>query len=147
MAEMITLNGMDTLNQTVLEYSGVVLTDDEFSLITHAVSLSDNSERTLRTYIGNVLSARAKIGWTTPGHTGVDVNLYSYGLRPSGLHGVKQNIDVGMELWKEIEAKLKQNIKKLINDDPDFEKILDKIAANKMSPYKYASKLINAQKV
>jgi len=102
MAQMIIENGMDTLNQTVLEYAGVELTSDEFELITYATSISENAERSLRTVLGSVLSGRAEIGWTTPGHVGVDVNLYSYGLRPSSFYGVKENIDVGNELWDEL---------------------------------------------
>lgn len=102
MAEMIVENGFDTLNQTVLEYGNIMLTNEEFEYISAAMAVSENEERSLRTAIGTVIAARAKIGWTTPGHTGVDVNLYSYGLRPNGLRGVKQNIDVGNELWEEV---------------------------------------------
>merc|ERR1712072_39133 len=29
--------------------------------------------------LATIISARAHVGWTTRGHTGVDVNLYSYG--------------------------------------------------------------------
>ena len=99
MSEMILENGMDTLNQTVLEYGGITLTDKEFQYIMDTIALSDNVERELRTQIGTVLSSRALVGWTTPGHTGVDVNLYCYGKCPPTYHGVKENIDVGNDLW------------------------------------------------
>jgi len=102
MAEQIGQDGMDTLNATVLEYAGIVLTDKEFEYITDMVGMSDNTQRELRTSIGTVISHRALVGWTTPGHTGVDVNLYAYGKRPSTMQGVKENIDVGNDLWNEI---------------------------------------------
>jgi alkaline phosphatase len=43
--------------------------------------------------VGPILSKRARIGWTTGGHTGVDVFLFAYGPgRPTGL---VQNTEVG----------------------------------------------------
>ncbi|KCV68297.1 hypothetical protein H696_05216 [Fonticula alba] len=53
--------------------------------------------------LGNVISHRAVIGWTTHGHTGVDVNLYAYGGADAGanaaivasLAGSRENTDIG----------------------------------------------------
>ena len=59
--------------------------------------------------VGNCISARAMIGWTTLGHTGcqantfqlnqffsgVDVNLYAYGIEANKLRGNYDNTAVG----------------------------------------------------
>lgn len=100
---MVTAYGWDTLNQTVLEYANIELTDKEYELLQYSINIAENEERVLRTVLGSIISSRAFIGWTTPGHTGVDVNLYSYGLRPAGLGGVIQNIEVGNLLWAEMD--------------------------------------------
>lgn len=42
-----------------------------------------------------VLSYRAVIGWTTHGHTGIDVNLYAFGPGVDVLRGVNQNVEIG----------------------------------------------------
>jgi len=102
MAEEIMENGLDSMNATVKQYAGITLTDKEFQYITDMLAITDNTSRELRTSIGTVISHRALVGWTTPGHTGVDVNLYAYGKRPSTMHGVRENIDVGNDLWNEI---------------------------------------------
>jgi len=105
MEAIIEEQGLDALNATVQEYCGITLTDEEFSFIMHQYDTNDNALRGLRNGIGTVMSGRAIVGWTTPGHTGVDVNLYSYGKRASGTGGVMQNVDVGNFLWEEIGLK------------------------------------------
>ena len=44
---------------------------------------------------GKVISDRALVGWTTYGHTAVDVNLYAYGPGSEALRGHHDNTDVG----------------------------------------------------
>ncbi|KAI9216280.1 alkaline-phosphatase-like protein [Blastocladiella britannica] len=41
------------------------------------------------------VSVRAQLGWSTHGHTGVDVNLYAYGTDTELLRGNVENTDVG----------------------------------------------------
>ncbi|KAJ2619896.1 vacuolar alkaline phosphatase [Coemansia spiralis] len=48
--------------------------------------------------VGNVVSRRAHIGWSTGGHTGADVGLYAYGRESSRFHGSMENTEVGREL-------------------------------------------------
>lgn len=45
--------------------------------------------------INNVVANRVQIGWTTPGHTGGDINLYTYGRAVKGLSGNMNNTRVG----------------------------------------------------
>lgn len=44
--------------------------------------------------IGTLVSRRARVGWTSRGHTAVDVGLYAYGPGTDRLRGTHQNIDV-----------------------------------------------------
>jgi len=53
----------------------VDLTDDEVATIGMYPNKNDLSGT-----IGKIVTSRSLIGWTTHGHTGVDVNLYIYGL-------------------------------------------------------------------
>ncbi|KAF4982648.1 hypothetical protein FZEAL_1755 [Fusarium zealandicum] len=63
--------------------------DEEVSLI------ADHPESALVLFSG-LISLRAHIGWSTHGHTAVDVNIYSSGgPRPEALRGNVENTDVG----------------------------------------------------
>ena len=73
------------INETFITYTNISLTTSEFDLVNWAIST--NEFTTLKATIGNIISKRANIGWTTPGHTGEDVNLYAYGLIPQNLTG------------------------------------------------------------
>ncbi|CAO3679910.1 unnamed protein product [Umbelopsis vinacea] len=46
-------------------------------------------------HLSNMVSVRALIGWTTHGHTAVDVNLYAYGAESDKLRGTHENTDIG----------------------------------------------------
>ncbi|KAJ2491383.1 vacuolar alkaline phosphatase [Coemansia sp. RSA 2050] len=48
--------------------------------------------------VGHVVSDRARLGWTTGGHTGADVGLYAYGEGSSTIRGNKDNTHVGQLL-------------------------------------------------
>jgi alkaline phosphatase len=49
----------------------------------------------LDAYLANMTSFRAQLGWSTHGHTGVDVNLYAYGQDYEKLRGNHENTDIG----------------------------------------------------
>lgn len=46
-------------------------------------------------YLGDMVSTRALIGWSTHGHSGLDVNLYSQGVDSELLAGNHENTDIG----------------------------------------------------
>eukprot|EP00761_Pharyngomonas_kirbyi_P003650 gb/GECH01003654.1/.p1 GENE.gb/GECH01003654.1/~~gb/GECH01003654.1/.p1 ORF type:complete len:505 (+),score=135.67 gb/GECH01003654.1/:1-1515(+) len=49
----------------------------------------------LKTKLGHIISDKARIGWSTTGHTGVDVNIYSSGPGSDIIDGNRQNTDIG----------------------------------------------------
>jgi len=63
------------------------LTPDERALLA-ADNLSDRD-------LGRLISKRAMLGWTTKGHTGVDVGLYAFGPGAEPFRGVLTNDAVG----------------------------------------------------
>ncbi|GAA5912234.1 alkaline phosphatase [Sporobolomyces salmoneus] len=44
--------------------------------------------------LADAISRRAQVGWSTAGHSGVDVNLYAYGHNSTGLKGCVENTQV-----------------------------------------------------
>jgi len=71
------LAGQD-IRTTVATATGINLTDAEVTNIQAFLPGNDASE--IAGVIGKAISIRSLIGWTSHGHTGVDVNLYIYGL-------------------------------------------------------------------
>jgi alkaline phosphatase len=96
--------------KTVLrEKAGLELSQEDLILLAPALSPNPTGIPLLNV-IGNIIAYRAGIAWTTLGHTGVDINLYSYTKAPNvDLPGVKitekfgnggnlENFDVGQYL-------------------------------------------------
>jgi alkaline phosphatase len=71
----------------VLQYYGLNLTDAEVAEIVSKYDAASSKWTIDLDYVlGPMMSKRAYIGWTTTGHTGEDVTLFSYGPRaPYGL--------------------------------------------------------------
>ncbi|BGP40685.1 vacuolar alkaline phosphatase [Rhodotorula kratochvilovae] len=45
--------------------------------------------------LADAISRRAQVGWSTAGHSGIDVNLYAAGHNSTGLTGNVENTDIG----------------------------------------------------
>ena len=79
-----------TPEEAVRQYTGITdLSDVELDALSRATGLAAN------TVLGEIVGRRAFIGWTTGGHTAVDVNLYAYGPGSSAFHGHLDNAEVG----------------------------------------------------
>ncbi|KAG9307181.1 hypothetical protein G9A89_017009 [Geosiphon pyriformis] len=59
------------------------------------LNLTEPSPSFYNNYIANMSSFRARLGWTTHGHSGVDVNLYAYGTDAERLYGNHENTEIG----------------------------------------------------
>ena len=62
--------------------------------------------------INSIINQRARIGWTTHGHTGVDINLYAYGHKSEEFVGNFENTEISKKIAKilklDVEAVTKQ---------------------------------------
>ncbi len=83
----------DRIRAVVTEQWGMDdLSDAELKSVQDAMA----AKTALSGILGPMLSKRARIGWTTGGHTGADVALYAYGPnRPAGLW---ENTEIGREV-------------------------------------------------
>ncbi|CAG8591300.1 7262_t:CDS:10 [Ambispora gerdemannii] len=59
------------------------------------LSKPEEFEMAYEYYLSNMTSARALIGWSTHGHTAVDVNLYAHGMNAEKLAGNHENTHIG----------------------------------------------------
>ncbi|KAI9274134.1 alkaline-phosphatase-like protein [Helicostylum pulchrum] len=65
--------------------------------------------------LSDLVSRRAQIGWTTMGHTAVDVNLYAYGHQAELLRGSYENTDIGSFIVDYLKLDLDDITKRLLD--------------------------------
>jgi alkaline phosphatase len=109
-------------------YFGVEdLTDEEVTAIQKAKAGSMNY------VVGPIISKRSVIGWTTTGHTGEDVFLYSYG--PNRPTGTIENTDLALIQADALGFNLETVDRKLfVEAGKAFSAIGAKIAIDKSDP-------------
>eukprot|EP01120_Amphizonella_sp_Union-15-10_P005830 TRINITY_DN1786_c0_g1_i1.p1 TRINITY_DN1786_c0_g1~~TRINITY_DN1786_c0_g1_i1.p1 ORF type:complete len:333 (+),score=66.60 TRINITY_DN1786_c0_g1_i1:603-1601(+) len=103
----------EDLRSLVLNFVGFVLSDQEIVFIR-------NSSEDPQISLGQIIARRVYTGWSTIGHTAVDVNLYAYG-RPSSLNklsGNQENSDIGRIISEIFELDLGYVTEQLKNFDP-----------------------------
>ena len=88
---LVTLIGEVPLSEVVAQSVNFELTEAERAALDEAGS----EERAVFDAINAVLDARSNTGWTSGGHTGVDVPLYATGPGSDRFHGVMQNEELG----------------------------------------------------
>ena len=92
-AKLATPRTNNNIKQVMAEYYGISdLTNKEVEAIRRA------DAGRLNGVIGPMISERAHIGWTSGGHTGGDVVLYSYAPNGQKLSGVLENTDIAREM-------------------------------------------------
>ncbi|MEQ4485083.1 alkaline phosphatase [Cohnella silvisoli] len=90
------------------QYFGITgLTEEEIK------SIKDAKPGSLNYVVGPLISKRAKIGWTTGGHTGGEVVLYTYSPTQDRLMGVVENTDLAKYMARVLGVDLAQTTKKL----------------------------------
>ncbi|UFU00687.1 alkaline phosphatase [Radiobacillus kanasensis] len=96
MAQQI-VQGAD-VKQTLQQYIDLELTAEEIQSVQTAAESKDSLE--IDNAIEAIFDKRSGTGWTTGGHTGVDVNVYAYGPGSEYFNGVIDNTETGESLFK-----------------------------------------------
>ena len=89
------LAGEESLSTIVAGYVPFELRKAEIE----SLDKTTRDEMLAYTAITDVFNKRTLTGWSSTGHTGVDVPLYVFGPGSEHFHGVMQNEDVGQALW------------------------------------------------
>lgn len=103
--------GAQAIREAVATYMGISdLTDAEVAAIAAAKSGSLNYT------VGPMVAARAKIGFTTNGHTGEDVVLYNYDPFGRRLTGLVKNTDIASYMASTLNVDLAETTSRLFRD-------------------------------
>ncbi|KAI8967139.1 alkaline-phosphatase-like protein [Mycotypha africana] len=82
------------------------ITDPTEAELKTLLDAKNGTENNLDLYLADMVSLRAQLGWTTHGHSGVDVNLYAYGAGAELLIGSFENTEVGEFITKALDLNL-----------------------------------------
>ncbi|MCJ0931935.1 alkaline phosphatase [Virgibacillus halodenitrificans] len=87
----------EEVEEVLEEYADQDFTEEEISAIQQAAETEDFD--TVYAAISEVFNVRAGIGFTTSGHTGVDVPVYAYGPKSEVFSGLVDNTDIANEVF------------------------------------------------
>lgn len=97
-------------NEMSAEYAaeklGLSLTSDELAMLD---SVSDQDEETRYSAIKSFLDVKTNTGWTTSGHTGVDVEVFAFGAGYTSFIGQIDNTDIAKKIFGLLEEKSVSN--------------------------------------
>lgn len=79
---------------------GKTLTEAEYQQLS---TVDKNERRAMHKAVTNILSVRSNTGWTTGGHTGIDVEVFAFGQHSEMFQGQQDNTDIAKKLFKLLE--------------------------------------------
>ncbi len=90
------------INQTFQKYTGITLNNAEYQEIENA---KRTKKRKIREIVNEIINKRSHTGWSTHGHTAVDVQTFAYGKKSKKFRGFMDNTDISKKLFEVIEGK------------------------------------------
>lgn len=85
----------------VSEMFGFALNEEEISKL---AGISDDMEaRPIEAVLKSIIDTRTNTGWTTSGHTGLDVDVFAFGPSASVFEGNQNNTDIAIKIFELLE--------------------------------------------
>ncbi|WP_377890661.1 alkaline phosphatase [Alkalihalobacillus sp. R86527] len=83
------------VEETLNNYIDLDLTEEEINSVKEATKAEKDKTTEIDNAIEKIFDLRSGTGWTTGGHTGVDVNVYAYGPKSENFIGLHDNTETG----------------------------------------------------
>jgi len=90
------------INLTFKRYTGITLNITEYREIKNA---KQSKKKKIREIVNDIINKRSHTGWSTHGHTAVDVQTFAYGKKSEKFRGFIDNTDISKKLFEVIEGK------------------------------------------
>ncbi|KYJ87073.1 hypothetical protein AS592_02495 [Sulfurovum riftiae] len=84
------------VNATFKAYTSITLNENEYRQITQAIVKKDKKVRVI---VNEIINRRSHTGWSTQGHTAIDVQTFSYGKESRKFRGFMDNTDIAKKLF------------------------------------------------
>ena len=90
------------IETTFKEYTSITLTQNESRQIKEAIT---DKNKKVRVIVNEIINKRSHTGWSTLGHTAVDVQTFSYGKGSQKFKGFMDNTDIAKKLFEVLSGK------------------------------------------
>ncbi|QHE54090.1 alkaline phosphatase [Pontibacillus sp. HMF3514] len=91
------------VKEVLNKYTEFEVTEEEVQQVEKAKEKLSEDKYALIDAIAEIFNVRARAGWTTGGHTGVDVQVYAYGPGKEMFTGLTDNTDQAKSIFKILE--------------------------------------------
>jgi len=88
------------LNITFKKYTSLILNNDEYTKLQATLT---QKEKKTRKVVNDIINRRANTGWTTHGHTAVDVQTFAYGKESEKFRGHLNNTEIAKKIFEILE--------------------------------------------
>ena len=96
------LRASDDINTTFKKYTSLALNQDEYQKIQDVLN---KKNKKIRQIINDIINLHSNTGWTTHGHTAVDVETFAYGKESEKFKGFMDNTDIAKNIFKILSKK------------------------------------------
>jgi alkaline phosphatase len=96
------LKSCKDINATFNTYTSLTLNQDEYRKIKKVLGEKDKK---IRRVVNDIINTHAATGWTTHGHTAVDVETFAYGKGSDKFRGFLDNTDIARNLFEILSGK------------------------------------------
>jgi len=84
------------INATFKKYTSITLKNNEYKMLQNTLNEQDKKTRRV---VNDIINRHANTGWTTHGHTAVDVQTFAYGKGSQKFKGFMDNTDIAKKLF------------------------------------------------
>ena len=96
------LQASDDINKRFKKYTAITLNADEYAEIQHVLK---KKKKKIRRVVNDIINTHANTGWTTHGHTAVDVETFAYGKGSEKFRGLIDNTDIAKKIFEVLSNK------------------------------------------
>ena len=90
------------INGTFQQYTSITLDHKEYLSLKNSL---DQKQKKTRKVVNDIINSHANTGWTTHGHTAVDVETFSYGKGSDKFKGFLDNTDIAKKIFEVLSNK------------------------------------------
>ncbi len=94
------------INATFKKYTDITLNTKEYKVL--SATIASNKEKKLWYAVNDIINNRSNTGWTSHGHTAVDVETFAYGKGSEKFRGFMDNTDIAKKIFEVLGRKSKK---------------------------------------
>jgi len=91
------IRGSKEINSTFKHYTAITLSNEEYRSLKNSL---DQKQKKTRKVVNDIINSHSNTGWTTHGHTAVDVETFAYGKGSEKFRGLLDNTQIAEKVFE-----------------------------------------------